>query len=155
MDNLDLDVTADTVLVLRGAGPKGYPGMPEVGNLPLPRRLLEAGVRDMVRISDARMSGTAFGTCVLHVAPESSAGGPLALAHSGDLIRLDVGRRTIEMLVDEVELADRRERWQPPPIAAIRGWTRLYVDHVTQADTGVDLDFLIGGSGDAPSRAPF
>jgi len=155
MDNLDLDVTADTVLVVRGAGPKGYPGMPEVGNLPLPRRLLEAGVRDMVRISDARMSGTAFGTCVLHVAPESSAGGPLALVRSGNLIRLDVGRRTIEMLVDEVELADRRERWQPPPTAAIRGWTRLYVDHVTQADTGVDLDFLIGGSGDAPSRAPF
>jgi dihydroxy-acid dehydratase len=155
MDDPELDVTPDTVLVLRGAGPKGYPGMPEVGNLPLPQRLLDLGVRDMVRISDARMSGTAFGTCVLHVAPESSAGGPLALVRTRDRIRMDVGRRTIELLVDDAELADRRERWQPPPATAVRGWTRLYVDHVTQADTGVDLDFLIGGSGDAPGRAPF
>src|ERR1035437_625837 len=155
MGDPELDVTPDTALVLRGAGPKGYPGMPEVGNLPLPQRLLDLGVRDMVRISDARMSGTAFGTCVLHVAPESSAGGPLALVRTRDRIRMDVGRRTIELLVDDAELADRRERWQPPPATAVRGWTRLYVDHVTQADTGVDLDFLIGGSGDAPGRAPF
>ena len=155
MDGPELDVTPDTVLVVRGAGPKGYPGMPEVGNLPLPQRLLDLGVRDMVRISDARMSGTAFGTCVLHVAPESSAGGPLALVRTGDRIRLDVTRRTIELLVDDAEMSDRRERWQPPPATAVRGWTKLYVDHVTQADTGVDLDFLIGGSGDAPGRAPF
>ena len=155
MDDPELDVTPDTVLVVRGAGPKGYPGMPEVGNLPLPQRLLDLGVRDMVRISDARMSGTAFGTCVLHVAPESSAGGPLALVRTGDRIRLDVTRRTIELLVDDAEMSDRRERWQPPPATAVRGWTKLYVDHVTQADTGVDLDFLIGGSGDAPGRAPF
>jgi dihydroxy-acid dehydratase len=155
MGDVDLDVTPDTVLVVRGAGPKGYPGMPEVGNMPLPQRLLDLGVRDMVRVSDARMSGTAFGTCVLHVAPESSIGGPLALVRTGDRIRLDVERRTIELLVDDVELSDRRERWQPPPPPATRGWTRLYVDHVTQADTGVDLDFLVGGSGDAPARAPF
>jgi dihydroxy-acid dehydratase len=155
MGDVDLDVTPDTVLVVRGAGPKGYPGMPEVGNLPLPQRLLDLGVRDMVRVSDARMSGTAFGTCVLHVAPESSTGGPLALVRTGDRIRLDAEQRTIELLVDDVELSDRRERWQPPPPPAARGWTRLYVDHVTQADTGVDLDFLVGGSGDAPARAPF
>jgi dihydroxy-acid dehydratase len=155
MGDVDLDVTPDTVLVVRGAGPKGYPGMPEVGNLPLPQRLLDLGVRDMVRISDARMSGTAYGTCVLHVAPESSIGGPLALVRTGDRIRLDVERRTIELLVDDAELAHRRELWRPPPRPADRGWTKLYVDHVMQADTGVDLDFLIGGSGDAPARAPF
>jgi dihydroxy-acid dehydratase len=151
----DLDVGPDTVLVVRGAGPKGYPGMPEIGNLPMPKRLLDLGVRDMVRISDARMSGTAYGTCVLHVAPESSAGGPLGLVRTGDRIRLDVAQRSLDLLVDEAELEARRGEWRPPAAPALRGWTRLYVDHVTQADTGVDLDFLVGGSGDAPARAAF
>jgi dihydroxy-acid dehydratase len=155
MGDPDLDVTADTVLVVRGAGPKGYPGMPEIGNLPLPQRLLDAGVRDMVRISDARMSGTAFGTCVLHVAPESAAGGPLALVRTGDRICLDVIERRLDLLVSEAELAVRRREWQPPGGPPVRGWTRLYVEHVTQADQGVDLDFLVGGSGDAPARAAF
>jgi dihydroxy-acid dehydratase len=155
VDDEDLDVTADTVLVVRGAGPKGYPGMPEIGNLPLPKKLLDLGIRDMVRVSDARMSGTAFGTCILHVAPESAVGGPLALVRTGDRIRLDVEQRTIELLVDDAELSARARGWQPPEPPAVRGWTKLYVDHVTQADTGVDLDFLVGGSGDAPGRAPF
>jgi len=155
MGDEDLDVTADTVLVVRGAGPKGYPGMPEVGNLPLPKKLLDLGVRDMVRVSDARMSGTAFGTCVLHVAPESAVGGPLALVRTGDRIRLDVKGRRLDLLVDDEELTARRSQWQPPVEQVGRGWTKLYVDHVTQADTGVDLDFLLGGSGDTPARAPF
>lgn len=155
IDDDDLDVTPDTVLVVRGAGPKGYPGMPEVGNLPLPKKLLDLGIRDMVRVSDARMSGTAFGTCVLHVAPESAVGGPLALVQTGDRIRLDVEHRSIELLIDEEEMAARRSQWQAPGEHVDRGWTKLYVDHVTQADTGVDLDFLVGGSGDTPARAPF
>lgn len=150
----DLGVTADTVLVVRNCGPRGYPGMPEVGNLPLPKRLLDAGVRDMVRISDARMSGTAYGACVLHVAPEAAAGGPLALARTGDVILLDVGSRTLRLEVPETELAARRAAWIPPQPAG-RGWTRLYVEHVQQADRGADLDFLVGGSGDSPGRAPF
>jgi dihydroxyacid dehydratase/phosphogluconate dehydratase len=151
----DLDVTADTVLIVRGCGPRGYPGMPEVGNLPLPKKLLDQGIRDMVRISDARMSGTAFGTCVLHVAPESAVGGPLALVKTGDTIKLDVENRILNMLVTDEELAERRLAWVAPPRVATRGWTRLYIDHVTQADTGVDLDFLVGSSGDAPSQAAF
>jgi dihydroxy-acid dehydratase len=155
MGDKDLDVTAGTVLVVRGAGPKGYPGMPEIGNLPLPKKLLDLGIRDMVRVSDARMSGTAFGTCILHVAPESAVGGPLALVRTGDRIRLDVERRSIELLIDDAELSARARSWQPPEPPAVRGWTKLYVDHVTQADTGVDLDFLVGGSGDVPARAPF
>jgi len=155
MADPDLDVTAETVLVVRGAGPKGYPGMPEVGNLPLPKKLLDAGIRDMVRVSDARMSGTAFGACVLHVAPESAVGGPLALIQSGDRIRLDVEARVIDVLIDDAEMERRRAEWTPPEPAAERGWTRLYVEHVNQADRGVDLDFLVGGSGDTPGRAPF
>jgi len=154
LDDPDLDVDADSVLVLRGCGPKGYPGMPEVGNLPLPAKLLAQGVRDMVRISDARMSGTAYGTVVLHVAPEAAVGGPLALVRDGDPIVLDVPNRSLELDVPREELA-RRE----PPAAATaayaaptRGWERLYVDHVLQADQGADLDFLVGGSGDAVSR---
>lgn len=154
-DAPDLAVTPDTVLVVRNCGPRGYPGMPEVGNLPLPKRLLDAGIRDMVRISDARMSGTAYGACVLHVAPEAAVGGPLALVRSGDVISLDVGSRTLRLEVDETELAARRAQWAPPPPPAGRGWTRLYVDHVQQADRGVDLDFLVGGSGDSPGKAPF
>nr|WP_082510261.1 IlvD/Edd family dehydratase [Leifsonia sp. Leaf325] len=155
MGEPDLDVSADTVLIVRGCGPKGYPGMPEVGNLPLPQKLLDQGVRDLVRISDARMSGTAFGTCVLHVAPESAAGGPLAFVQTGDTIVLDVPNRRLDMLVDDAELDRRRAGWATPQPPSGRGWTRLYTDHVTQADRGADLDFLVGSSGSEPARAPF
>ncbi|MEV4454870.1 IlvD/Edd family dehydratase [Microbispora sp. NPDC049633] len=151
-DDPDLDVTADTVIVVRNAGPRGYPGFPEVGNVPMPRRLLTEGVTDMVRISDARMSGTGYGTCVLHVAPEASVGGPLALVRTGDVIRLDVPTRRLDLLVDDAELERRRAAWQPPRPAADRGWVRLYSEHVLQADKGADLDFLTGGSGSAPPR---
>jgi dihydroxy-acid dehydratase len=154
IDDPDLDVDADSVLVLRGCGPKGYPGMPEVANMPLPTRLLEQGVRDMVRICDGRMSGTAYGTVVLHVAPEAAAGGPLGLVRTGDVISLDVAARRINLEVPDDELAQRR-----PNAATLagfahptRGWERLYVDHVLQADTGADLDFLVGSSGSAVSR---
>jgi dihydroxy-acid dehydratase len=152
VDDPDLDVTPDTVLVLRGCGPKGYPGMPEVGNMPLPAKMLAAGVVDMVRISDARMSGTAFGTTVLHTAPESTVGGPLALVCTGDVITLDVPARTLTLGVDEAELERRRAAWEPPAPVAVRGWYRLYIDHVMQADTGCDLDFLVGSSGSTITR---
>ncbi|MEU6425078.1 IlvD/Edd family dehydratase [Microbispora sp. NPDC046973] len=151
-DDPDLDVTSDTVIVVRNAGPRGYPGFPEVGNVPMPRRLLTEGITDMVRISDARMSGTGYGTCVLHVAPEASVGGPLALVRTGDVIRLDVPTRRLDLLVDDAELERRRAAWQPPGPAADRGWVRLYSEHVLQADRGADLDFLTGGSGSAPPR---
>ncbi|WP_285785190.1 IlvD/Edd family dehydratase [Microbispora sp. NBRC 16548] len=151
-DDPDLDVTADTIIVVQNAGPRGYPGFPEVGNMPMPRRLLTDGVTDMVRISDARMSGTGYGTCILHVAPEASVGGPLALVRTGDVIRLDVPTRRLDLLVDHAELERRRAAWQPPQPAADRGWVRLYTEHVLQADKGADLDFLIGGSGSAPPR---
>ncbi|MEP7204121.1 MAG: dihydroxy-acid dehydratase, partial [Ilumatobacteraceae bacterium] len=152
IDDPDLDVTPDTVMVLRGCGPQGYPGMPEVGNMPLPAKLLAQGVLDMVRISDARMSGTAFGTTVLHAAPESSVGGPLALVRTGDVITLDVPARLLTLHVDDAELEFRRDVWEAPPPVAVRGWYRLYIDHVTQADTGCDLDFLVGGSGSTITR---
>ena len=154
IDEPDLEVTADSVLVLRGCGPKGYPGMPEVGNMPLPRKLLEAGVRDMVRISDARMSGTAYGTVILHVSPEAAAGGPLGLVRTGDLITVDLANRTLSMDVPDDELAARQEpaATRAAYAAPTRGWAKLYVDHVMQADTGADLDFLVGGSGDRVSR---
>jgi dihydroxy-acid dehydratase len=154
IDDPDLDVDADSVLVLRGCGPKGYPGMPEVSNMPLPRKLLEQGVRDMVRVCDGRMSGTAYGTVVLHVAPEAAAGGPLALVRTGDVIVLDVEARRIEVDVPADELA-RRTPYKATVdgyAAPRRGWERLYVDHVTQADTGADLDFLTGSSGSEVSR---
>ena len=149
IDDPDLDVDADSVLVLRGCGPKGYPGMPEVSNMPLPAKLLEQGVHDMVRICDGRMSGTAYGTVVLHVAPEAAAGGPLGLVQTGDWIELDVAARRLDIDVPAEELAART------PSAAMtdafaaptRGWEKLYVEHVQQADTGADLDFLIGSSG--------
>jgi dihydroxy-acid dehydratase len=154
LDDPDLEVTADSVLVLRGCGPRGYPGMPEVGNMPLPRKLLEQGVRDMVRISDARMSGTAYGTVILHVAPEAAAGGPLGLVRTGDVITVDVANRTLSMDVSDEELAARTPSAESEAAyaAPVRGWERLYVDHVMQADTGADLDFLVGSSGDSVSR---
>jgi dihydroxy-acid dehydratase len=154
IDDPDLDVDADSVLVLRGCGPKGYPGMPEVSNMPLPRKLLEQGVRDMVRVCDGRMSGTAYGTVVLHVAPEAAAGGPLALVRTGDVIVLDVEARRIEVDVPADELARRTpdKATADGYAAPRRGWERLYVDHVTQADTGADLDFLTGSSGSEVSR---
>ncbi|TAP45834.1 IlvD/Edd family dehydratase [Arthrobacter sp. S39] len=154
IDDPDLDVDENSVLILRGCGPKGYPGMPEVSNMPLPKKLLAKGVRDMVRICDGRMSGTAYGTVVLHVTPEAAAGGPLAIVRTGDMIRLDVVNRTLDIEAEPKELAGRR----PSDAAAegyakpVRGWERLYVDHVLQADTGVDLDFLTGASGPEVSR---
>jgi dehydratase ilvD1 len=148
IDDPDLEVDESSVLVLKGCGPKGYPGMPEVGNMALPPKLLRQGVRDMVRISDARMSGTAYGTVVLHVAPEAEAGGPLALVRSGDEIVLDGPHRSLQLLVDDAELARRREAWEAgrTPSQYTRGWYRLYIDTVLQADKGVDLDFLVGKS---------
>ena len=154
IDDPTLDVTPETVLILRGCGPKGYPGMPEVGNMPLPKKILEQGIRDMVRISDGRMSGTAYGTIILHVSPEAAAGGPLALVQTGDMIVLDVPARTLNMEVSAELLATRI-----PSVAStsayaapVRGWSKLYVEHVQGADTGADLDFLIGSSGDKVSR---
>ena len=152
IDDPDLSVDATTVFVLKNAGPKGYPGMAEIGNLPIPAKLLKAGVTDVVRISDARMSGTAFGTVVLHVAPEAAAGGPLALVQSGDMITLDVDARLLTLDVPEAELVRRKAACAPFVSPYTRGWEKLYVDHVLQADRGVDLDFLVGGSGDAVPR---
>lgn len=143
IDDPDLTVTADSVLVLREAGPVGGPGMPEWGMLPIPKRLLEKGVRDMVRISDARMSGTSYGTCVLHVAPESAVGGPLALVEDGDLIELDVEERRLDLLVDDEELDRRRAALAPPRRPARSGYGELFAQHVTQANLGCDFDFLV------------
>jgi len=154
IDDPGLNVTEQSVLVLKGCGPKGYPGMPEVGNMPLPRKLLERGMRDMLRISDARMSGTAFGTVVLHVAPEAEAGGPLALVQDGDEILFDGPKRQLELLVTPEELAVRAEAWtkhRPVPKYS-RGYYSLYVQHVMQADKGCDLDFLTGASGSTVDR---
>lgn len=149
IDDEALEVTADSVLVLKSAGPLGGPGMPEWGMLPLPKKLLRQGVRDMVRISDARMSGTSYGTCVLHVAPESAIGGPLALVEDGDMIALDVPARTLTLQVDEAELGRRRAAWTPPPPYYPRGYGALFSRHVTQADRGCDFDFL-GGTAPIP-----
>jgi dihydroxy-acid dehydratase len=153
IDDPDLDVEKDSVLVLKNVGPKGYPGMPEVGNMSLPQKLLKEGVRDMVRISDARMSGTAFGTSVLHVAPESAIGGTLALVQDGDPIELDVPGRRLHLDVSEDELARRRGAWEPPPPHSERGYVSMYLDHVMQANKGADFDFLVGQSGSAVGRA--
>lgn len=152
VDDPDLDVDADSVLVLRGCGPRGYPGMPEVSNMPLPKKLLEQGVRDMVRVCDGRMSGTAYGTVVLHVAPEAAAGGPLGLVRTGDVIVLDVENRRID--VEAPDFLDRTpsEAMTSAFAAPKRGWERLYIDHVLGADTGADLDFLVGSSGSEVSR---
>ena len=147
-----LDVDKDCVMVLKNCGPKGYPGMAEVGNMPLPPKLLRQGVTDMVRISDARMSGTAYGTVVLHISPEAAAGGPLALVHSGDAIVLDVARRIIRLEVADATLATRRAQWTPPPLPD-RGWERLYVEHVQQITIWERiLDFLVGHSGSRVAR---
>jgi dihydroxy-acid dehydratase len=154
IDSPDLDVTPDSVLVLRGCGPKGYPGMPEVANMKIPGKLVALGVTDMVRVCDGRMSGTAYGTVILHVAPESAAGGPLSKIKSGDIIDLDVAARAINVKLSDAELNTR-------PVSALtekayanpdRGWQRMYIDHVMQADTGADLDFLIGSSGQDVTR---
>lgn len=154
VDDPDLEVDADSILVLKGCGPKGYPGMPEVGNMALPRKLLEQGVRDMVRISDARMSGTAYGTVILHVSPEAEAGGPLSLVRNGDLIEVDGPNRRLELLVDDAELARRRQDWEASrePSQFTRGWYRLYINSVLQADQGADLDFLVGKSSSEVTR---
>jgi len=134
-------------MVLKNCGPKGYPGMAEVGNMPLPPKLLKKGVTDMVRISDARMSGTAYGTVVLHVCPEAAAGGALALVENGDVIELDVEKRRLVLLVAEDVLLNRRKNWKLPPPPLERGYWKLYFDHVLQASEGADLDFLVGKSG--------
>ena len=154
IDDPNLDVTPSSVLVLRGCGPQGYPGMPEVGNMPIPRKLLEQGVRDMVRISDARMSGTAYGTVILHVSPEAAAGGPLGLVRDGDMITLDVPSRVLSVNVSDQDLAARNPSQASVDAYAApqRGWSKLYIEHVTQADQGADLDFLIGSSGDRVDR---
>ena len=149
IDDPALDITADDIIVVRNIGPKGVPGMPEWGMVPLPKKLLEAGIRDMIRISDARMSGTAFGTVVLHVAPEAAVGGPLALAETGDFIELDAEAGRLHLDVSEAELARRKANWVPPRMKAERGWPALYAAHVSQANEGCDLDFL-AASGDMP-----
>jgi dihydroxy-acid dehydratase len=149
IDDESLDVDETCVLVLKNCGPKGYPGMAEVGNMPLPPKILRKGITDMVRISDARMSGTAYGTVVLHTAPEAAAGGPLALVQNGDLITLDVAARSLHLHVDDAELAKRRDAWQAPAPAMSSGYWKLYIDHVLQADEGADLDFLRGMRGAA------
>lgn len=150
VDSEDLDVTADSVLVLQHAGPIGAPGMPEWGQLPVPKKLLDQGIRDIVRISDARMSGTSYGACILHVAPEAALGGPLALVRDGDLIELDVEGRRLDLLVPEAELEERRTQWQPPKAKAHRGYAALYTQHVNQAHEGCDFDFLLGIPGETP-----
>lgn len=144
IDNEDLPVTPDTILVLKGCGPKGYPGMPEVGNMPIPGKLVKQGVRDMIRVSDARMSGTAYGTVILHVSPEANAGGTLAFVKTGDRIRVSASKGELELLVDEAELEARRAAWEPEPPHYTRGYAKMYIDHVLQADKGADLDFLVG-----------
>ena len=145
IDDPDLEVDENSVLVLQNAGPIGAPGMPEWGMLPIPKKLLEKGVRDMVRISDCRMSGTAYGTCVLHVAPEAAVGGPLGLVKDGDEIEIDIQGRKIHLDVSEEELAKRKTAWSPPVYPATRGYTALYAKHVTQANEGADFDFLHAG----------
>ncbi len=144
IDRDDLPVTPDTILVLKGCGPKGYPGMPEVGNMPIPAKLVRQGIKDMIRVSDARMSGTAFGTVILHVSPEAQAGGPLALVKTGDRIRVSASKGELELLVDDAELETRGAAWEPDAEHYTRGYAKLYVDHVLQADQGADLDFLVG-----------
>jgi dihydroxy-acid dehydratase len=152
IDNPDLDIDENCIMVLKGAGPAGYPGMPEVGNLELPEKLIRKGITDMVRISDARMSGTAYGTVVIHISPESSVGGTLALVKSGDMIDLNVEKRSLTLLVPEEELQKRRSVWTAPEPSAERGYVSMFIKHVEQADKGCDFDFLKGGSGSVVLR---
>ncbi len=152
IDNADLDIDETCVIVLKGVGPKGYPGMPEVGNVDLPEKLILKGVKDMVRISDGRMSGTAYGTVVLHISPESAVGGTLSLVQNGDLIELDVENRRLHLDVSPEELAKRKANWKAPEPLAARGYVRLYLDHVEQAEKGADLDILVGNSGSEVAR---
>ena len=154
-DDLDLEVDADTVLILRNSGPRGYPGMPEVGDLPIPKKLLLEGVEDIVRITDARMSGSSYGTVVLHVTPESAIGGPLALIETGDWIELDVPAKTLSVDLSDDELEVRRLAWKSTVPTAERGYLKLHHEHVLQADQGADLDFLVGASGHEVPRKPF
>jgi dihydroxy-acid dehydratase len=151
IDDETLDVTKDSVLVLKHGGPQGGPGMPEWGMLPIPKKLLKQGVRDMVRISDARMSGTSYGTCVLHVSPESFIGGPLALVETGDLIELDIAARTLQLHVDENEIVRRKNNWERPKRKFERGFGAIYANHITQADLGCDFDIL---EGNVPTADP-
>ena len=152
IDAPDLDIDETCIMVLKNCGPKGYPGMAEVGNMTLPAKVLKKGITDMVRISDARMSGTAYGTVVLHVAPEAAAGGPLALVQTGDMIEVDVEGRSLHLEVPGEELEVRKRTWEPTELETDRGYVRLYIEHVNQADEGCDLDFLVGGSGAAVPR---
>jgi dihydroxy-acid dehydratase len=147
IDDPRLDIDESCVMVLKNCGPKGYPGMAEVGNMPLPPKLLKQGITDMVRISDARMSGTAYGTVVLHISPEAAAGGVLALVENGDMIELDVSQRRLELMVSQDVLGQRKAKWKTPAAPLQRGYWKLYFDHVLQAHEGADLDFLVGKSG--------
>jgi len=152
IDDPNLDIDENSVIVLKGVGPKGYPGMPEVGNVDLPEKLIMKGVTDMVRISDGRMSGTAAGTVILHVSPESTVGGTLALVQNGDMIVLDVNKRKLHLDITDKELEKRKLEWKPAKPLATRGYVKMYIDHVEQADKGADLDFLVGGSGSKVDR---
>ena len=150
IDDEDLPVTADSVIVLKNGGPVGGPGMPEWGMMPIPGKLLKQGVRDMLRISDSRMSGTSYGSCILHVTPESAVGGPLAVVRTGDIISVDVPNRRLDLLVEEAEIRRRLEDWQPPADRHPHGYAALYKAHVTQADEGCDFDFAKGAPGSIP-----
>lgn len=152
IDDPDLDIDEDCVIVLKGVGPKGYPGMPEVGNVDLPEKLIVKGVKDMIRISDGRMSGTAYGTVVLHVSPESTVGGTLAIVQNGDMITLDVENRLLQLNISDDEIAKRKTQWKAPDPVAKRGYVRIYLDHVEGAELGADLDVLVGGSGSKVDR---
>src|SRR4030095_1680118 len=152
IDDPNLDIDETCVMVLKYVGPVGYPGMPEVGNMALPKKILDKGIKDMVRISDGRMSGTAYGTTILHVSPESAIGGNLALVQNGDMIELDVPNKKIHLGVSDDELAKRRKKWEKEEYASDRGYVNLYVKHVMQADKGADFDFLVGKSGDKVTR---
>ena len=154
IDSEDLGVSPESVLVMRNTGPRGVPGMPEWGEIPIPVKLLKQGVRDLVRISDSRMSGTSYGTVVLHAAPESAIGGPLAVVRDGDMIKLSVAERRLDLLISEQEMAKRLSHWTPPASEHLRGYPRLYIDHVLQADQGCDFDFLRPGSKEAVRFVP-
>lgn len=155
IDDPNLDIDEDSIIVLKNVGPKGYPGMPEVGNTPLPKKLLEKGITDMVRISDGRMSGTAYGTVILHVSPEAAVGSTFAIVETGDIIELDVPNRKLELLVGEDEIQKRKSKWQLTEKIAERGYVRFYQEHVNQAHEGADLDILVGSSGQKVSRDGF